>query len=631
MCGIAGFCDFTKKSNRQILINMTDILYHRGPDDSGYSFYESEYANIGLGHRRLSILDLSSYGHQPMKFQNLEIVYNGEVYNFKEIRKDLEKYGYHFKSNSDTEVILKAYHKWGMKAIVKFIGMFAIVIYDKEKQKLLFIRDRAGVKPLNYYFKDGLFLFSSELKSFHKHPKFEKEISRDALALFFQYSYILEPHTIFRHTHKLPAGHYAELNIQNSEFKIYKYWDVIDNYNKPKLDIGFEEAKKETEKLLKSACEYRMVSDVPVGMFLSGGYDSSAVTAILQKDRTEKLKTFSIGFHEEKYNEAHHAKKVAKHLGTDHTEYYCTQKDAQELLPLMPEIWDEPFGDSSNIPTTLVSRLARKYVKVSLSADGGDEIFGGYDKYTQTLKYQRIFSKVPFAKTLASIMEMVNPSYLIGLNKTYNFANRYEKLKTMLKAKDEIEMMNGVVYYFIPSEVNSLLGRAIDIKTSFDDKIRLNSHNDAVDKMMAIDYKTYQLDDILVKVDRATMSVSLEGREPLLDHRIIELVSQLPSSYKIKNGNKKYILKSIVHDYIPKELMDRPKMGFSIPLNEWFGDELKKYVLEYLDSQKVAKTGVLNVAEVERLKKQWLENSNFSANKIWLILTFMMWHERWVG
>ncbi len=372
-----------------------------------------------------------------------------------------------------------------------------------------------------------------------------------------------------------------------------------------------------------------MVADVPVGIFLSGGYDSSAVTAILQKDRTEKLKTFSIGFYEEKYNEAHHAKKVAEYLGTDHTEYYCTQKDAQELLPLMPEIWDEPFGDSSNIPTTLVSRLAKKFVTVSLSADGGDEIFGGYDKYTQTLKYQKMFSKVP--SIFGDIMELVDPKYLIGLNKTYNFVNRYEKLKTLIKAKDEIEMMNGVVYYFIPSEVNSLLGRAIDIKTSFDDKIRLNSHNDAVDKMMAIDYKTYQLDDILVKVDRATMSVSLEGREPLLDHRIIEFVSQLPSSYKIKDGNKKYILKSIVHDYIPKELMDRPKMGFSIPLNEWFGDELKKYVLEYLDSKKIAKTGVLNVEEVEKLKKQWLENSNFSANKIWLVLTFMMWYERWMG
>jgi len=630
MCGIAGFCDFSKKSDKQTLINMTDVLHHRGPDDSGYSFYENEFSHIGLGHRRLSILDLSAHGHQPMIHQHLEIIFNGEVYNFAEIAKELESFGYIFESNSDTEVILKAFHHWGIKAVDKFIGMFAIVIYDKEVQKLIFIRDRAGVKPLNYYFKDGLFLFSSELKSFHEHPNFEKEINVDALALFFQYSYILEPHTIFRHTYKLPAGHYAELNIQNAEFKIHKYWDVIDSYNKPKLDISFEEAKAQTEKLLKSACEYRMVSDVPVGMFLSGGYDSSAVTAILQKDRTEKLKTFSIGFNEEKYNEAQYAKKVAEYLGTEHTEYYCTQKDAQELLPLMSQIWDEPFGDSSNIPTTLVSRLARKSVTVSLSADGGDEIFGGYDKYTLSLKYQKMFSKIPFRSAIGSMMEAIEPKYLIGLNKTYNFGNRYEKLKILLKAKNEQEIMNGVGYYFNPSEVDKLLGTTSKLSTSFDDVTRLMPHNDCIDKMMAIDYKTYQLDDILTKVDRATMSVSLEGREPLLDHRIIEFVATLPSSFKIKDGNKKYILKSIVHDYIPKELMDRPKMGFSIPLNEWFGDELKKYVLQYLDSAKVAKTGLLNVAEVERLKKEWLENSSFSANKIWLILTFMMWHERWM-
>lgn len=630
MCGIVGFCDFTKKSDKKTLTKMTDVLHHRGPDDSGYSFFENEHSSIGLGHRRLSILDLSTHGHQPMTFEYLEVVYNGEVYNFKEIKEELQKDNYIFDSDSDTEVILKAYHKWGIKAVDRFIGMFSIAIYDKDEQKMVFVRDRAGVKPFYYYNKDGLFMFASELKSFHENSSFCKEINIDALALFFQYSYILEPHTIFEDTYKLQAGHYAELNTKTGILNITKYWDVIDSYNKPKLDISFEEAKIETENLLKSACEYRMVSDVPVGMFLSGGYDSSAVTAILQKDRKEKLKTFSIGFYEAKYNEAHYAKDIAKHLGTDHTEYYCTQKDAQELLPLMSEIWDEPFGDSSNIPTTLVSRLAKKDVSVSLSADGGDEIFGGYTKYTQALKYQKMFLKIPLSSNIASVMELINPKYLFGINKTYNFTNRYERLKTLLRAKDEIEMMSGISYYFNPSETNMLLGKANEIKTSFDDKIFLNSFNDSTDKMMVIDYKTYQLDDILTKVDRATMSASLEGREPFLDHRIIEFVATLPSDYKIKDGEKKYILKSIVHDYIPKEMMDRPKMGFSIPLNEWFGDELKKYVLDYLDSEKIRKTGVLNTAEVDRLKKEWLKNSNTGANKIWLILTFMMWYERWM-
>ncbi|KZX36414.1 asparagine synthase (glutamine-hydrolyzing) [Wohlfahrtiimonas chitiniclastica] len=631
MCGIAGFIDFTKQSNRDVLVSMTDVLSHRGPDDSGYDFYENECANIGLGHRRLSILDLSMHGHQPMAYEHLEIVYNGEVYNFKDIREELKILGYTFNSDSDTEVILKAYYQWGIASIDKLIGMFSIVIYDRQQQKLIIIRDRAGVKPLYYYNKDGLFLFSSELKSFHQHPGFEKIINKEALSLFFQYGYILEPYSIFEKAYKLKAGHYLELDIKKSTFITHKYWDVIDAYNRPKLDISFEEAKLETEKLLKSACEYRMVADVPVGVFLSGGYDSSAVTAILQKDRTEKLKTFSIGFNESKYNEANDAKKIATYLGTDHTEYYCTTKDAQEILPNLSAIWDEPFGDSSSIPTVLVSHLAKKDVAVSLSADGGDEIFGGYGKYTQVLKYQKLITNYPILRKVTSkVMGIIDPDYLIGLNKTYNFKNRYEKVKSLLQAEDEIEMMSVISQHFTSSDISRLLEPTGIIETAFNDKIYLNSNNDVVDKMMAIDYKTYQLDDILVKVDRATMSVGLEGREPFLDHRIIEFVSRLPSSYKIRNGNKKYILKEIVHDYIPKALMDRPKMGFGIPINEWFGDSLKPFIMEYLDHSKVARVGLLNVQEVENIKKQWLENKGYSVSKVWLLLIFMMWYERWM-
>lgn len=632
MCGIAGFCDFSKKSNKEILVDMTDILHHRGPDDSGYSFYENEYADVGLGHRRLSILDLSTHGHQPMGFENLEIVFNGEVYNFKEIKEELKKNGYTFYSDSDTEVILKAYHKWGIKAVDRFNGMFALVIYDKISEKLILLRDRAGVKPLYYYHKDNLFLFASELKSFHQHPNFQKELSHDGVKLYFQYGYILEPYTVFKNAHKLKAGYYMEIDLNSKQLETHKYWDVIDAYNVPKLDISFEEAKIETSKLLKSACEYRMVSDVPVGMFLSGGYDSSAVTAILQKDRTEKLKTFSIGFHEEKYNEAHYAKKIAQHLGTDHTEYYCTQKDAQELLPLMCEIWDEPFGDSSNIPTTLVSRLARKDVTVSLSADGGDEIFGGYDKYTQTLKYKNYLDKVPFQNFFGSLFGVINPKYILLLENTRNFEARYHKVVNLLNTKNELDVMNSIVTFFTKNEINNILNiDSKNITTNFDDFGRLLSHNNNLYKVMAIDYKTYQLDDILTKVDRATMSVSLEGREPLLDYRIIEFVAKLPIEYKIKDGNKKYILKSIVHDYIPKEIMERPKMGFSIPLNEWFGDELKKYMMKYLDSAKLQKVGIFKVKEIENMKNKWLKNSNTNVTKLWLVLTFMMWYERWMN
>lgn len=631
MCGITGFCDFTKKTDKQTLIQMTDALHHRGPDDSGYSFYENEYAHVGLGHRRLSILDLSAKGHQPMSFENLEVVLNGEIYNFGEIRRELEGFGYTFNSRSDTEVVLKAYHKWGIKAVDKFIGMFAFGMYDKEAQKITLVRDRAGVKPLYYYQKDDVFLFASELKSFHQHPRFKKELSRQGVYLFFRFGYILEPYTIFNYAYKLKAGHYAEIDLKNKELKISKYWDVFDAYNAPKLDISFEEAKHETVKLLKSAFEYRMVSDVPVGMFLSGGYDSSAVTAILQKDRTDKLKTFTIGFHEEKYNEAHHAKKVAEHLGTDHTEYYCTQRDAQELLPLMGEIWDEPFGDFSNIPTTLVSRLARKYVTVSLSADGGDEIFGGYKKYTQMLKYKNILSKIPFKNFMSTFFSAIDPKHIPFVNHTKNFNSRYNKVVSLLGADNELEIMNSIVEYFADIETSKILNfNEKTVVTNFDEFNYLSCFNNDVDKLMAVDYKTYQLDDILVKVDRATMSVSLEGREPLLDHRIIEFVAKLPTEYKIKNCNKKYLLKSIVHDYIPQTIMERTKMGFSIPLNEWFGDDLKSYILEYLQHQKLKKVGVFNLEEIEYLKNIWLNNPNNSVAKLWLLLTFMMWYERWM-
>ena len=518
MCGIAGFCDFSKKSSNNILKNMTDVLHHRGPDDSGYFWDENDYSQIALGHRRLSILDLSAHGHQPMSFEHLDIVFNGEVYNFKEIKKELLELGYAFHSDSDTEVILKSYHQWGIKAVDRFNGMFAITIYDKKANKLIFVRDRAGVKPFYYYKKDSLILFSSELKSFHKHPNFQKEINKSSLSLYLQFGYIPEPHSIFKNTHKLKAGHYIEIDLKSQNFEEIKYWDVVDFYNKPKLDISQNEAIERTEELLKSSFEYRMVSDVPVGVFLSGGYDSSVVTAILQSGRSEKLNTFTIGFKEKGFDEAPYAKEVAKYLGTNHTEYYCTQKDALEIIPKLCELYDEPFGDSSAIPTTLVSQLARKYVTVSLSADGGDEIFAGYSKYTTTMQYFNKFNSIPNSiKSLISLgMDRINPKYIPILNKTYNFATRYEKINAILKAKNSVEAMKYTSEYFTKKERDKLLKLGFDdLVTNFD--IKVADTNDEINQMLAIDYKTYMVDDILTKVDRATMSVSLEGREPLLD------------------------------------------------------------------------------------------------------------------
>lgn len=628
MCGIAGLVDFSQKSNLDTLTSMTDVLFHRGPDDGGYLFENHENTQLGLGHRRLSILDLTNHGHQPMHFSHLSMIYNGEIYNFKEIRSELKKLGYIFESRSDTEVILKSYHQWGVEAIQRFNGMFSIAIFDRQKQTLTLIRDRAGVKPIFWYQKDGLFMFSSELKSFHQHPRFKKELSHEGLALFLQYGYIPQPSTIFKYTHKLKAGHYLVLNIKNEEINIKKYWDVIDCYNQPKLQISEKEALKETEYLLKSACEYRMVSDVPVGIFLSGGYDSSVVTALLQHERTEKLKTFSIGFHEERFNEAHHAKKVANYLGTDHTEYYCTQKDALEILPRLPEIWDEPFGDSSAIPTILVSQLARKQVTVSLSADGGDEVFGGYNKYTSIKNKLDIFSKIPTA-LLPLVKIILNSSityYSASKTGMFDAAARLKRFSFMLD-KNEKELLKINSQVFTQQDLDIILVKPCkSIETDFDSEINKNW----LDNLLAIDFKTYQLDDILTKVDRATMSVSLEGREPLLDYRIVEFVSRLDPNLKIKNGDKKYLLKQITHKYLPKEIMDRPKMGFGVPIFDWFQDELKEYLLHYLDEKRINEAGIFNTKEIISLRDKYLNSQKTNITQLWFLLIFEMWKEKWM-
>lgn len=633
MCGIAGFIDFSKKSNLDTLKSMTDVLHHRGPDDSGYMFDASSSAEVGLGHRRLSILDLTSHGHQPMEFEKIDIVYNGEVYNFSEIKKELELFGYFFESHSDTEVILKAYHKWGLEAVHKFNGMFAIAIYDRNISKLFLIRDRAGIKPLFWYQKNRTLLFASELKSMHQHSSFQKEINIDATALFLQLQYIPEPHTIFKSTYKLRAGHYLEIDLVNEQVEEKVYWSVIDHYNKPKLDISEEEAIDETEKLLKSAFEYRMVSDVPVGIFLSGGYDSSVVTAILQNQRAEKLKTFTIGFHENGFDESPYARQVAKYLGTEHHEYYCTQKDALAIIPKLATIYDEPFADVSAIPTTLISQLAREKVTVSLSADGGDELFAGYDKYTRALNYYKNFSHIPnFVKTpLVSMLGGVNPNSIPLLKDTFNFETRYNKMKSMLSAQNAIDIMRDTAYYFTYEEANKLLNhKAHKVETNYDKSELLNSSNDDINSMLSIDYKTYMIDDVLTKVDRATMSVSLEGREPFLDYRIVEFAAQLPSHYKYQNGSKKHILKEITHRYLPKEMMDRPKMGFGVPIQEWFKDELKEYFLHYLDEQRLEREGIFNAKEVVRLRDKYLNGEKQIVDNLWSILMFEMWYEKWM-
>jgi asparagine synthase (glutamine-hydrolysing) len=630
MCGIAGFVDFKKNSNEEVLRRMTDALSHRGPDDAGYEVYENLFADIGFGQRRLSILDLSPLGHQPMHFNDLVVNFNGEIYNFKEIRKELEEKGYSFKSWSDTEVILKGYHCWGLDVVQKFIGMFAISIYDKQKNEVIFFRDRAGVKPFYFFWKNDVFLFGSELKALYQHSAFEKKIDTNSLALFLQFSYIPAPHTIFYNTYKLLPGHILILNLKTKQQEVKKYWDVVDHYNKPKISISDEEAIDETDKLLKNAYEYRMVADVPVGLFLSGGYDSSSVAALLQTGRTEKLKTFTIGFHENEFNEAPEAKKIADYLGTDHNELYITSKEAAGVLHHLPEIYDEPFADNSTVPTVLVSKLAKQQVKVALSADGGDEIFGGYNKFNQAEKYT---SKMPVAlqSILSGTMSLINPEYIPYFNRKYNFTTRYEKMKLIWKNHDPVTAVKYISQYITESEVESFLGKPFEKYHTFFEEGNKLEHNDGItNTLLAIDYKTFLVDNNLVKVDKATMSVSLEGREPMLDHRVIEYLAQLPSSFKIRNGVNKWLLKQVVHRYIPKELMERPKKPFIAPLMVWFKDDLKEQLKYYLSESSLSKTGVFDHAPIIKLRDEYLAGRKVNYQKLWQVLMFQLWYNQWI-
>ena len=624
MCGITGFIDFKKNSDTESLSLMTLSIIHRGPDDLGNEFFPAPHANIGFGFRRLSIIDLSPLGHQPMQFaeKGLTIVFNGEIYNYREIRKDLEAAGYIFRSGSDTEVILKSYDRWGTACVERFIGMFAIAIYDNQKEKVILFRDRAGVKPLFWYHRDGLLLFGSELKTLMAHKAFKKEIDFDALSLYFQRGYISAPYTIFRDTHKLLPGHFLEIDLKNQSISEKKYWDVVDAYNAPKSILSYAEAMEKTESLMLSAFQYRMIADVPVGVFLSGGYDSTAVAALLQKNSSAKIKTFTIGFDDPKFNEAAHAKSVADHLGTDHQEYTCTHQDALDILPEWATIYDEPFGDTSGIPTVLVSRMARKTVTVALSADGGDEIFAGYPKYFNALKRIKKLS-TPGIGLLAGVMPV--GGHDISLQ------NKRSKLKDYFASRDEVKKFDIISQAMTYYETQQLLTNNIkNLRTPFDEGSMLNSSNDTLSKFQAIEYKTYMVDDILQKVDRATMCTSLEGREPFLDHRLVEFAATLPSDYKYRNGVGKAILKDIVHKHVPLSIMQRPKMGFGVPLSKWLKNELKDTLTDVISEHHLKDQQIFKPSQALQIRDAFLSGRQVEDERLQYLFLFQLWYNKWM-
>jgi asparagine synthase (glutamine-hydrolysing) len=617
---------------------MRDTMTYGGPDDAG--LFVDTGAGLALGHRRLSIIDLSAGGHQPMAFEDLVLVYNGEVYNYREIRGELEDRGYAFDSTSDSEVVLKAFHCWGFDAVARFRGMWAFALLDRKARRLVLCRDRMGVKPLYWYLKDGLFMFSSELKAFHEHPGFRKELDLKALSLFLQYGYITSPHSIFRWTRKLEPGCFLVVD-EKGRTETRRYWAVDGHFRRGMeererwLKRGEEEIADELEKVLTEAFNLRMVADVPVGMFLSGGIDSSLVTALLQKDSSRPLKTFTIGFHEEEYNEAVWAGKVAGHLGTEHTELYCTQREAFEIIPRLPEFYDEPFGDSSSIPTYLVSRLAKEQVKVSLSADGGDEQFCGYTRYWMT---RDGIGRLPLKPRAGAVLGLLSPEAAFAVYRALrpvlprwtNFKDKYTKFRNALSAPDLVGQYDVTNKYFVPEHVEALgisgaPGNLDGLDREFMEGL------DPLSMLMYVDHNTYLPDDILVKVDRATMQVSLEGREPFLDNRVLEFSAAPPNEFKYSGGVSKRVLRNILYRYVPRELIERPKQGFGVPVYEWFKDELGDLFREYLSVERIRKRGVMDADAVEALVEAFFHGRGVNVHRLWFLLVFEMWAERWMG
>lgn len=642
MCRIVGFWDFKYRNDYSlddVVVRMRETLMHGGPDDAG-AFTERELG-LALAHRRLSIIDLSPLGHQPMHdgTGRFWITYNGEVYNFREIRGELLKKGHTFRSNSDTEVILEAYQEWGFNSVERFRGMFAFAIWDSLKKELVLCRDRVGVKPLYWYYYDHVFMFASELKALHCHPRFSAEIDRKALATYFTYGYIQSPFSIFQHTHKLEPGYFLIVDRHQNVMK-KRYWDIKDFYLRGE-DLersgywskkGEQEIVEELEDILRDSFKYRMIADVPVGVFLSGGIDSSTVTALLTAEGFN-LKTYTIGFTEKTYSEANHARKVADYLGTEHTELTCTLSGASKIIRLLPEIYDEPFGDSSAIPTYLVSSLARQHVTVSLSADGGDELFCGYNNYPT---FKRRIARQGRWKNLLHVSHAMrklrldrsvvlqNLSSLLEAREI-DFTHQYIRLFNQLGAKSREDLCSLSQRFCFKEE---LANHGLSDAYLFNDgPVPLDDYH----LMMLMDFKNYLPDDVLAKVDRASMAVALESREPFLDTRIIEYVASLPASLKIKDGVAKHILKQIVYKHVPKELLDRPKMGFGVPLETWFKEDLGELFTDYLSEHRIRREGYLNPSIITSLLEHYRRGNKKNIHRLWHHLMFEIWLERWMG
>lgn len=651
MCGFTGFLQGTSSIAHEamagVVTAMADQLHHRGPDDSGS--WTDAAAGIALGHRRLSIIDLSPEGHQPMVSPSgrYVIAFNGEIYNFEDLRGELEADGYLWRGHSDTEVMLAAFEKWGVEgALQRFNGMFAFALWDRSDRLLHLARDRLGEKPLYYGWCAQTLLFGSELKALRAHPAWRPEIDRDALASYLRHNYVPTPYSIYKGISKLPAAHYLTVSTAGAgTARPRPYWSLRhaaeSGVSRPLLN-NEREAVEELDVLLRDAVRIRTVADVPVGVFLSGGIDSSTVVALMQAQSARPVRSFSIGFNEEAYNEARHAKAVAKHLGTDHTELYVTPAEAMAVIPTLPEIYDEPFADSSQIPTILVSRLARQDVTVALSGDGGDELFCGYVRYFWGSRIWRKIGRVPSGvRSLAGrALTALSPeswNSLVGgvarlvpaTSLREITGDRVHKLAEVLSVPSSDVLYHGLISHWPHPE--SIVHNSKEAVTALTDPSQWAALDNFTSRMMYLDALTYLPDDILVKVDRASMSVSLEARVPLLDHRVVEYAWRVPLSMKVRHDQGKWLLRQVLYRYVPRELIDRPKMGFGVPIDSWLRGPLKDWAEDLLSERKLRDGGHFDPAPI---RQKWAEHLSGARNWqywLWDILMFQAWLDTQAG
>ena len=634
MCGICGYISKNRISEDELRI-MNDTMIHRGPDDSGVAIYEDKDGySVGLAQRRLSILDLSPLGHQPMHSVNgrITIVFNGEIYNFLELKEELSDYPY--KSHCDTEVIIAAYLKWGIDMVDHIHGMFAIAIYDRETSDVYLVRDRIGKKPLFYWLDGENLVFGSELKPIMKCPGFKPEVRRDVISRYLYQQYILAPDTIFENVYKLEAG--GVLKFHKGQVTKWKYWDIKKVYAEKSQDKieSYEEAKEGLKERLKKAVADRMIADVPLGTFLSGGYDSSLVTAMAQEFSDKPVKTFCIGFDVPSYNEAEYAKEVAKHLGCDHTELYISEKEMFDLVSSIPQYYDEPFADNSQIPSMLVSKLAKKDVTVALSGDGGDEFFCGYNIYDNVRQAQQL--EIPGAIVNALGQIPLGSGKLIDkmpFRVKVVAANRNPETKTQLVSGSYVKSAHAFI-----SGVESL---DRDVKGQQPVLFPFESSYGVKDfqiRRMLLDMDTYLPDDILVKMDRASMKYSLENRCPIMDTEVMEYSFRIPQKFKYMDGDKKHILKDIAYDYIPKELLNRPKTGFGVPMDQWLRGPLKDQLMDFSSTSFLEKQGIFDSAYVSKFINNYIVNgdagpatgANFSKIS-WSFFIFQQWYDYYIN